>query len=111
MANGLKGSQATIVAGLGTSTFAVTVAGPHFIKATCTDVPPSGVVITINVNGSPIGTSASLDSSRQSIALHSSAYCSVADIITVVLTSSNSNDSAMLNNVKTVIQINSTQNA
>jgi hypothetical protein len=112
MAYILKGNLSNIMCGLNTATFAVMTTGPHFIRTSCTDVPPTGVIITVSTaNLGTIGTSPSIDSSRQVTELHCAAYLTAGDVISVVISSASSLEADMPNNTKSLIVVNGQQNA
>ena len=69
-----------------------------------TEVPPSGLIITIQQNSSTIVQSVAPASSQQVINLRTLLNCTSGDIISIILASSNSND-ATLNNIKGTLQI------
>lgn len=102
--NSLKVSQSNTVVGLGTWTYNILAAGLHRVRVRCNEIPPSGVIVTINLNGSPVSpTPTAAPSSAQShIEAQALINCAVSDVITVVLSSSG--DTA-LNTVKTQITI------
>ncbi len=104
MSQNIKANSTGAVAGLGTFTFNVLVAGPYYLRAQCTDVPPSGLSIVLNHNGSPVASSPSLNTDVQSIEVESHIYCNVSDVLTVVISSSSTNDQ-LLNTVKTIIRL------
>jgi hypothetical protein len=104
MSQNIKANSTQSVAGLGTFTFNVLIAGPYYLRAQCTDVPPSGLSIVLNHNGSPIASSPSLNTDVQSIEIDAHAYCAISDTLTVVISSSATNDQ-LLNTVKTNIRL------
>lgn len=106
MARPLAGSQ--VVSGLDTYTFTVTIAGPHFVSATSTDVPLSGVQLVVNLNGSPVATSPAVATSKQAVSVKAAMNCAVNDVITVVISSATALD-ALTNNIKTTILLSKTQ--
>lgn len=106
MAIGLKTSESNVFSGLGTLTYTIGAAGAHTITCTSTVNFGSGLVITINQNGSQVATTSALSTSatQQTLNLSTSFVCSVSDVVTVVLTSSAAIDS-MLNTVKSIVTI------
>lgn len=105
MALGLKDTQANVEAGLNTFTYTVTAVGIYQFSCQSTVVPPSGLSIVINKNGSPIATSATPSANQNFIAIAAvNVSCAISDVITIVLTSAVALD-AMLQNVKSTINI------
>jgi len=102
MAFVLNEQQSNIYAGLGTCSFTVAIAGAYFISSQSTVVPPSGLSVVINLNGSPVATSASTDPSERTVGVSGWAQCAISDVITVVFTSSTFNDQ-LLNTIKSTI--------
>ncbi len=90
------------VVGLGTFTYTVDVAGLRFISAVASEVPPSGLSIVINNNGSPIASSATPTDAQQIVSAQILTSCALNDVITVVISSSSAIDQ-QLNTVKTEI--------
>lgn len=99
------------VTGLDTWEFDATAASPLFVFASVTDVPPSGVAITINLNGSPVGVSPSVATSKQAVSAHAQMTVAPGDVVTVVVSASGSlmNDS-ILNTIRTMIRLDQVQN-
>lgn len=100
----LKDTQTNVFCGLGTFTYNVTVAGLYAASATATELPPSGLSIVINQNGSPVTTSLTPSTAQQIVSAQTPISCAVNDVITFVLSSSSAND-LMLNTLKTLINI------
>ncbi len=105
MALNLKHLQSNVFAGLGTYTFTVDVAGLYNMSCQASVLPPSGLSIVINHNGSPIATSLTPSAAEQLVSAMILDYpCVASDVITVVISSSNANDN-MLNTAKSIINI------
>lgn len=104
MAYVLKSDQSNVFTGLGTSTFTVMTAGPHFVAAQCTDVPPTGLTFTVQFNGTPIATATSPNSISQTLGINASTNCTVGDVISFIVSSSTTNDT-LFNTVKSIIKI------
>jgi len=105
MSLGLKSSESNVAIGLGTFTYTVQTAGLHGAVAVSSVLPPSGLSIVIQQNGTTVASSLSPSASSQIV----SAYiypinCAVGDVISFILSSSNSNDT-MLNTAKTIIRV------
>jgi hypothetical protein len=105
MSLALKDYQSNIEIGLGTFTYTAALAGVYFVSAQSSVLPPSGLSIVINQNGSPVMTSAAPSAAEQTVNLQDQINCAASDVITVVISSSNAND-LMLNTVKTIITLN-----
>jgi len=104
----LKDYQSNVVGGLGTWTDTITVAGLYNIASNSTVFPPSGLSVIINLNGSPIASSAAPSAAEQVVNVQATSVpCAVNDVITVVISSSAANDQ-ILNAVKTIIVLTQT---
>jgi len=90
--------------GLGTYTFTVPSAGIYRISTQLTEVPPSGLSVVINNNGSPVYTAATLSPTQIAQQFYYSQLYAANDAISIVVSSSAGIDS-MLNNVKYTLQI------
>src|ERR1700722_16353605 len=80
----------TCLSGLNTDTHKVVTSGVYSIYVRTTDIPPSGIVITVSQTGS---TSASFTTPTTSnlqnhIEINAKFNCAAGDILSVVLTSS-----------------------
>jgi hypothetical protein len=106
MATYLSNGKSTTVTGLGTWTFIATATGPYFLRFEFSENPPSSLIVTINVNGSPIFTSTA--PTTQQIASQTKVPMNLAinDTVTAVLTSSAPIDN-QLNTVKTTFSVGS----
>lgn len=88
MSDSLKDSEMTVVTGLGTWTHTTTQASLYSMAIRCSEIPPSGLSIVINHNGSPIATSAAPAASQQVINLEAkNIFCAMGDTISAVLSS------------------------
>lgn len=94
-----------VTVGLGTYSYTTPSAGVYWLRLTSTEVPPSGISIVVNQNGSPIFTAPALSPTQGAIQFSLlNILCAAADSITIVLSSSNASDN-MLNTVKTTVSI------
>lgn len=100
--NTLQANQSITVAGLGTTTFTAPSTLTYVVTTESFINPPSGLIITINHNGSPVATQSISAPSAQTMGLSASIACTAADTVTIVLTSSNQNDT-IPNNIRTVM--------
>lgn len=100
-----KGYQSSNVEGLGTTTYVVATTGPHKVKVRSTMTPVSGLIITINLNASPTSTTPSVSVTAQALQLESKFQATAGDTITVVLTTSGSNNDITPNEVKSIITV------
>lgn len=98
-------NAAGTVEGLGTTTYTVGVAGPHRIGVRSTMNPVSGLVLTINLNGSAIAPSPTISATEQALSLSAITLCAVSDVITVVVSSTGGNNDITPNEVKSTIVI------
>lgn len=108
MANTLHLNTSNPFAGLGTSTLTILSAGMYTFEVKTTLPLGSGVQIVINQNGSPLVTSGGVATeptpTQPSIGASTAVNCAAADVMTVVLSSSNAVD-ALPNAVKSVINV------
>lgn len=106
MSNILFLNQPRVDVGLVTETYTVPTggAGIYNVAVQCTEIPPSGLSIVVNQNGSPVYTAPTLTPTQSSIQFKTSFLAAAADVITVVLSSSTAND-LLLESVKTNVAI------
>ena len=90
--------------GLVTDTWTAPSAGLFNLEAQITEIPPSGLSIVVNQNGRPVYTAPALPPIQSAIQFKVDLNCAAADVITLVLSSSNSND-LLLESVKTNVAI------
>jgi hypothetical protein len=90
--------------GLVTDIFTIPSTGLYNLEAQITEIPPSGLSIVVNQNGSPIYTAPALTPTQSAIQFKVDINGVAADTITLVLSSSNAND-ALLESVKTNVSI------
>jgi hypothetical protein len=90
--------------GLVTDTFTIPSTGLYNLEAQITEIPPSGLSIVVNQNGSPIYTAPALTPTQSAIQFKVDINGVAADTISLVLSSSNANDQ-MLESVKTNVSI------
>lgn len=90
--------------GLVTDTFTVPTTGLYNLEAQITEIPPSSLSIVVNQNGSPVYTAPVLTPTQSAIQFKVDLSCTAADVITLVLSSSNPND-LLLESVKTNVAI------
>ena len=96
--------QTKTLTSLDTYNYTVGTTSLYTVGIRLTEVPPSGLIITIQQNSSTIVQSVAPASSQQVINLRTLLNCTSGDIISIILASSNSND-ATLNNIKGTLQI------
>lgn len=104
MSNILFINQPYVTVGMGTETFTIPTTGLYNVALQSTEIPPSGISIVVNKNGSPIYTAPVLSPTQSAIQFKTGFSAVAADVITVVLSSSNAND-LLLNSVKTSMSI------
>ena len=90
--------------GLVTDTFTAPSTGLYNLEAQITEIPPSGLSIVVNVNASPVYTAPALTPTQSAIQFKVDLNLTAADVVTLVLSSSNAND-LMLESVKTNVSI------
>lgn len=104
MSNILILNQNRVDIGLVTDTYTVPVTGLYNMQARITEIPPSGLSVVVNQNGSPVYTAPTATPTQSEIDFKVDINATAADVITLVLSSSNSND-LQLNSVKTKVSI------
>jgi hypothetical protein len=90
--------------GLVTDTWTAPSAGLYNLAAQITEIPPSGLSIVVNQNGTPVYTAPVLTPTQSAIQFKVDLDCAASDVITLVLSSSNAND-LLLESVKTNVAI------
>jgi hypothetical protein len=92
--------------GLSTDLHQVTTAGVYKIETRTTDIPPSGLVVTLSQTGSTSASFVSPTTSpvQQHIEMNGKFNCQVGDILSIVLTSSAPADQPP-NLIKTTINL------
>ena len=87
-------TQQSVMSGLTTDTIAVATAGVYSMYARATEVPISGVVITLSQSGSTTASFTSLTTSpvEQVVTVNGKFNCQVGDILTIAVTSSATQD-------------------
>ena len=104
MSNPMILNQSQVLSGLATMTYTVPTTGIYSVALQSTEIPPSGISIVVNDNGSPVYTAPALSPTQSAVQFRRYFNWTAADAITIVLSSSNANDLA-INNVKTNIII------
>lgn len=104
MSNILILNQPSVEVGLTTETFTIPTTGLYNVAAQITEIPPSGLSVVINQNGSPIYTAPTITPTQTALQFKFSFPATAADVITVVLSSSTAND-LLLNSVKMNVAI------
>lgn len=105
MSNILILNQSFVSVGLGTLTYTIPAAGLYNVKCDLTEVPPSGISVVVNLNGSPIYTVSSLPTTQSAFQFKTRPIsCALNDVVTVVLSSSAAVDN-QLNTVKSIVSI------
>jgi hypothetical protein len=108
MSNILQLNQPQVLSGLGTMTITSLNPGLYYANVQLTEVPPSGVTIVVNYNGSPVFTAPVLAPTQiaQQFKYSPIVVSATTDTITVVLSSSAAIDNLPnSNNVKSTITI------
>lgn len=76
----------------------------YMVSVDMSEVPPSGISIVINQNGSPKATSTAPSATQSNIKLQVVLNCAASDVIGIAITSSNAIDKA-LNGIKGILSI------
>lgn len=106
MAYPIHDTQLTIGAGIGTWSYTVPTLGTYAVSIFSTFAAPSGLIITINQNGSAVGPSptTALPASQSEINIQARLNCAAGDVITVVLSDSTFQDQS-IPTIKTIIDL------
>lgn len=88
----LKDYEQTVGTGLGTWTYTVSVAGPYHVSAFLNLVPPTGVSVAIEKNGSNVITTGALNPNATEYNLDCFIAAAVSDVITIVVSTANTPD-------------------
>jgi hypothetical protein len=104
MSNILLLNQPFINVGLVTITYTIPTTGLYNITVALSEIPPSGLSVVINDNGSPIFTAPTITPTQIAQQFKYSFQATASHVITVVLSSSSAID-AQLNSVKSQITI------
>lgn len=106
MANILILNVPRVDVGLQTSTYTVPTgaAGLYNVELQATEIPPSGLTIVVNVNGTPKYTAPAVTPTQSALQFKTSLLLADADVVTVVETGNAATD-ILLNSVKTNLSI------
>lgn len=104
MANTLFLNQPFVFCGLGTLVSTVATAGLYNVHVEASEVPPSGLTVTVKQNGSTKYTSPTLSPTQGGIQMKTELNCAASDAIEVDLTSGQAIDSN-LNTVKSTVTL------
>src|ERR1700685_199064 len=96
--------QSKVICALDTYTHTALASAPYFVGIALSEVPPSGVSIQIQHNGSPVITSAAPSSTQGIVSLQANIVCAASDTLSVVVSSSSLIDSG-LNVLKGILTI------
>lgn len=100
----LKTDMQTVGTGLGTWTITVPTLGIYHASCFLTEVPPTGVSVAINQNGSNIITTGTLNPNATEYNIDCFIRCAASDVINIVVTSSSSPDLSV-QTMKTVMNV------
>jgi len=96
--------QSKVISNLDTYNHTALTAGPYMVKVDVSELPPSGLTIAIKQNSTTIATSVAPTAAQGVVSLQAVIFCSVNDVIGVVLSSSQASDSA-INSIKGILNI------
>jgi hypothetical protein len=82
----------------------VTSASPYNCHVELTELPPSGLVVVVNKNGSAAYTAPTIGQTQSSLQFKAPLSLTSGDVVTVVLSSSTAND-LLLNSVKSTVTV------
>ena|ERR1700744_6377087 len=100
----LNGAQSAVVCNLDTYNYTVQTTAAHVCKVSLSVLPPSGISIAIQLNGSNKATFSAPAASQEACDLSVTMACSSSDVISVVLSSSTASDQGK-NDLKGIINI------
>ena len=100
----LKDFEQTVGTGLGTWTYTVAIAGLYHISSFINLVPPTGVSVAIQQNGSNIITTGALNTNASEYNLDCFIEAAVSDVITIVISTANSPDLS-ISTIKAVMNL------
>ncbi len=101
----MHAARQSVFSGLGSDTYIVGTAGPYQIVAKTTDLPPSGLTLTIAQTGSvSLSTSVTSGNVQNHIECNLKMNCAAGDTLTVTLASSAAADQPP-NMIKTTIDL------
>lgn len=104
MSNILIKNTPRVDVGLTTSTFTIPTAGIYYVSFQCSEVPPSGLTVVVNNNGSPIFTAPVITPTQIALQFKINHLFAATDVVTIVTSSASAIDS-QLNTVKTSVSI------
>jgi hypothetical protein len=106
MSNTLILNQPRVDVGLQAATYTVPsgLGGFYYVSFQCTEIPPSGLSVVVNQNGSPVFTAPAVGQTQSALQFRYAQVYAAADVITVVVSSSNANDN-LLNSVQSEVAI------
>lgn len=104
MSNTLILNQSYVNVGLDTMTYTVPTTDNYNVKFQVTEIPPSGLSIVVNDNGSPIFTAPTIGQLQSALQFKFSFPAIATHVIAVVISSSAASDQP-INNVKSIISI------
>lgn len=104
MSNILLLNQSQVLTGLDTMTYTIPATGVYSVSVQSTEVPPSGISIVVNDNGSLVYTAPTLSPTQSAVQFRQVFNFTAAHVITIVLSSSAASDN-LINNVKSNIII------
>lgn len=90
--------------GLGQWSFTVATAGPYKLSCQSFMTPPSGLVITLAQNGTQLAVTPVTQPLQFTAFVQAWASCQPADVLTITLSSSNTND-LIPNNINSIMLI------
>jgi len=102
----MRPGQSSAMSGLNTETYKIKTAGQYTIYTRTTDVPASGIVVTLSQTGSTSAsfTTPTTGTVQEHIELNGTFNCAVGDVLSVALTSSATTDQPP-NLIKTIINL------
>lgn len=105
MAETLLLNQPFVTCGLDTLNATAAAAGLYNVAVQLTEVPPSGLSVVVNQNGSPVFTAPVLTPTQVAQQFKVGLNCALNDTVSVVISSSSAIDQ-QLNTVKSTVSFN-----
>jgi hypothetical protein len=81
-----------VISNLDTYIYTVQTAAMHVASIAINELPPSGITVTIEQNGSPVAATSTPAAQQQVINLSATMNCAVNDTISIIVASSSPSD-------------------
>lgn len=81
-----------VISNLDTYNYTVLSAGMHVAGLAISEIPPSGITITIQLNGSTVASTSAPNLAQQIVQLKTTMNCAINDVISIIVASSSASD-------------------